>query len=330
MSGDVLILADEKGKAWDFADTIYNKLQDHPEKSVVYNQGNVGISKFPNKEIFIRVLNNVREKRCFYIHDSSMNPQDGFMSILQVNNALKRSSAIEINDVIPCMNYTRQDRMTEPRVPITAEIYIDCISKCSDRIITTDLHNPATTGFGKPKPFDNLKAYPVIIKHLRENYSKFLENAVLVAPDVGSAKRVESYAKRLKLGVVLAHKIRDKEGKIESITLVGDVKGKNTLITDDMIDKGGTLITAAEELKKAEAKIIYACATHGVFSQGFKKLEESPLEKIIITDSIPQKRDGKIEVVSLTDLFAETIHRISHGKSVSKLFDEDAEDKDEE
>jgi len=320
MSKEILILADKGGKAWNFAEEIYTKLVNHPEKSRVYNMGQVEITKFNDGEIFSKVSENVRGKTCFYIQDCSMNPQDAAISLAQINDALKRSSASKINNVIPYMNYSRQDRMTEPRTPITASLLAHIINKDAYRVITTDLHNPAITGFYNI-PFDNLKAHPTIIKYLQENYSDFLENAVVVAPDVGSAKRAESYAKRLSLDVVLAHKKRTKAGIVDNITLVGNVRGKNALIPDDMIDTGGTLIKAAEILEEKGAKRIIAPTTHGLFSKGTKDLEKSQLEKLIVTDSIPQNRNGKIEVVSLINLFSEAIYRISHGKSVSELFD---------
>tara|TARA_Y100000310_G_C20682805_1_gene817034 strand:- start:84 stop:1049 length:966 start_codon:yes stop_codon:yes gene_type:complete len=321
MPREVLILADKKGKAWGFAEEIYNKLVKHPENSRNYYLNQVEIKKFNDGEIFCRVLNNVRGRSCFYIPDCSMYPQDALVSLIQVNDALKRSSAHEINNVIPYMNYSRQDRMTEPRVPISARAVADIISLYASRVITTDLHNPAIAGFYNI-PFDNLKSFPVIIRHLQENYKDFLKNAVVVAPDIGSAKTTESYAKRLGLRVVLADKKREKAGVVSDMIIVGDVKGKNALVPDDLIATGGTLIKAAETLKKKGAKKIYACATHGVFSKGIRALQTSPLEKIIITDSIPKKNNHKkIETVSLRGLFAETIYRITHAKSVSQLFE---------
>ena len=249
-----------------------------------------------------------------------MPPQDWLISLGLMNDALMRSSANKICNVMPYMKYSRQDRMVEPRTPISASFVADIINSQAYRVITTDLHNPAVQGSYKI-PFDNLKAYPIIIKYLKKNYPDFLANAVLVAPDVGSAPRAESYAKRLNLNVAIANKKRV-PGIIEEMTIIGDVEGKNAIIVDDMIDTGGTLIKAAEVLKQKGAKQIYACATHGIFSKNAKeKLNNSCFEKIFITDSLPQSNDGKIEVVSLTDLFAEAIYRISHGISVSELFE---------
>ncbi len=316
----ILILADPNGKAWDFAQKIYQKLNSSPKRERKYKLAEVKITKFNDGEIFPKILENVRKKTCFFIHDSSLDSQDWFVSLLFVNDALMRSSARKINNILPYMKYSRQDRMAEPRTPISSSIVAHMINHLAYRVLTTDLHNPAITGTYNI-PFDNLKAYPVIIKHLKNNYSEFLKNSVLVAPDVGSAQRVNSYAKRLGLNVAIANKTREKAGVVGDMEIIGDVNNKNVIIVDDMIDTGGTLCKAAEILKEKGANKIWAAATHGIFSKGAKeKLENSYFEKIIITDSIPQNSEGKIEVISLADLFAESIYRISHGQSLSELF----------
>jgi ribose-phosphate pyrophosphokinase len=320
MPSKILILADPKGKAFDFAKDIYNKLSNNPRKKRVYSFGEVEIKKFNDGEIFAKVNESVRKKTCFFIHDSSMNPQDWLVSLALVNDALKRSDAAKVDNVLPYIRYGRQDRMAEPRTPISARIVADIIQDKAYRVITTDLHNPATQGYYNI-PFDNLKSYPVIIKHLKENYSEFLKNAVVVSPDMGSAVKAKSYAGRLGLNVVLTDKERKKAGVVGEMTIVGDIKDKNALIVDDMIDTAGTLCRSAEILKQRGAKQIYACATHGIFSKDAKeRINNSFLDKVIVTDSIPQDKDGKIEIVSLTDLFAEAIYRISHGESISELF----------
>jgi len=190
----------------------------------------------------------------------------------------------------------------------------------ADRVITTDLHNPAITG-SYDIPFDNLKAYPVIINYLKEKYPEFLENVVVVAPDVGCAERAKSYAKRLNCDVAIATKSREKAGVVGEMKIIGDVEGKNVIVVDDMIDTAGTLCKAAEVLKEKGALRIWACATHGILSiDAVDKINNSVFEKVIMTDSIPRASFGKIEIVTLTDLFAETIHRICHKGSVSELF----------
>lgn len=316
----ILILADPNGKAWDFAKEIYNKLNSSEDRNRRYHLGEVEIKKFNDGEIFAEIKENVRKKTCFYVHDSSMNPQDWAISLAIINDSLMRSSAGKINNILPYMKYSRQDRMASPRTPITSSVIAKIINQRAYRVITTDLHNPTIQGF-YDIPFDNLKAYPVIINHLKKNYPEFLENAILVAPDIGSAKKVEGYVKRLGLDIAIANKKRKEAGVVGEMTIIGDVQGKNVIIVDDMIDTGGTLIKASEVLKEKGAKEIWACATHGLFSNNsIEKLENSSFKKIIITDSIPQKSKGKIEVVSLTKLFAEAIFRISHGKSISEMF----------
>jgi len=320
MDNEILILADPKGKAWDFAHRVYQKLNSNSKRERKYELGEIEIKKFNDGEIFVKINANTRKKTCYLIHDSSMTPQDWLVSLAQINDVLMRSSAGKICNVLPYMKYSRQDRMTEPRTPISAGVVANLINLSAYRVITTDLHNPATTG-AYQIPFDNLKAYPVIISYLKEKYSEFLENAVIVAPDVGSAERVKSYAKRLNLNVAIAHKTRKEAGVIEDMTIIGDVENKNIILVDDMIDTAGTLCKASEVLKQKGAQQIFACATHGIFSKDAKeKIENSSLDKVFITDSIPQQTQGKIETISLTNLFAETIFRISHGISVSELF----------
>jgi len=320
MEDKVLLLADPSGKAWDFAKAVYDKLNANPEREIRYQLGKVDVRSFNDGEIFSQILNNAREKDVFFIHDSSMNPQDWFVSLAEVNDALMRSSAGKVTNVLPYMKYSRQDRITEPRVPLTSSVLAKMISLEADRVITTDLHNPAITG-SYDIPFDNLKAYPMIIKYLKLRYQDFLENVIVVSPDAGGAERAKSYAKRLNCGVALTTKSREKAGVVGEMTLIGEVEGKNVLVVDDMIDTAGTLCKAAEILKQKGALKVWACATHGLFSNdALARISDSCFEKVIITDSVPGKFDGKVEIVTLTDLFAETIHRISHKGSVSELF----------
>lgn len=317
----ILILADKKGNAWEFANRVYQKLNSNSNREMKYDLVEVEIKKFNDGEIFVKILASVRQKACFFIHDSSMDPQDWLVSLRLVNDALMRSSAGKISNVLPYMKYSRQDRMAEPRTPISAGVLACMLSDNSSRVITTDLHNPATAG-AYHIPFDNLKAYPVIIEHLKQNYSELLDNAVIVSPDAGSATRAESYARRLNLPVAIAHKKRNEPGVVGNMTIIGDVFEKNCIIVDDMIDTGGTLCKAAEVLKEKGATRVFACATHGILSNDAKeKLNNSLFEKIILTDSIPKKSGDKIEIISLANLFAETIYRISHGRSVSELFE---------
>jgi len=335
MVRDILILANEKGGAWNLASNVYQGLKNR-DGTRTYSLGRVEITKFPDGEIYAEILDSVRKKTVYFIHDSSMNAQDWFASLLFTNDALKRSSAEKICNVLPYMRYSRQDRMADPRSPISASVLASALDRQVYRILTTDLHNPATQG-SYHVPFDNLKAYPVLINHLNENYPDFLKNAVVVAPDAGSAKRAETYARRLSLDVAIIHKKRKKaevseSGKrindIDNMTVIGDVKGKNALIPDDLIDTGGTLCMASDKLLKSGAIRVFADATHGVLSTNpesritaREKIEMSSLEKVVITNSISQESKGKIEVISLKGLYEEAIYRIAHGHSISELFE---------
>lgn len=320
MDNEILILADPQSKVWNFARSIYERLNSNPDRLVKYRLRIVNIKKFNDGEIFVKIEGSVRNKICFFVHDSSMNPQDWAISLVEINDALIRSSAKEIHNVLPYMKYSRQDRLTDPRTPITSGVLAGMIGMVANGVITTDLHNPAITGAYRI-PFDNLRAYPTVIDYLQDKYYDFLENLVIVAPDVGGAERAKSYAKRLGADVAIVDKSREKAGVVGKMTVIGNVAGKNVIVVDDMIDTAGTLCKAGEVLKKEGALVIWACATHGLFSNNaVERLNASHFEKIIITDSIPQVSSGKIEVVSLMSLFAETINRISHGYSVSELF----------
>ena len=321
---EILILADPEKEVWNFAEEIYKKLVSNPERTRIYKMVKVQIKKFNDGEIHSRILDNVRKKTCFFIQDSAMNPQDWLVSLVFTNDALMRASAGKVNNILPYMKFSRQDRITESRTPISASIVAEIINSPAykiNRVITTDLHNPSIQGAYR-LPFDNLKAYPTITDYLKKNYPDFLTDLVIVAPDAGSAPRAKSYNKKLGTGdIAIVYKERVEAGKIDKMTIIGNVKDKNALIVDDMIDTGGTLIEAAKNLKENGAKEVWACATHGVFSNNAPdRLNNSQLEKIIITDSIPQKNNGKIEVVSLVGLFSEVIHRICHSESISELY----------
>ena len=315
----IMILADPSGKAWNFAERVHELLKTRTSESD-YQLGAINLTNFSDGEIYMRIKDNVRKRKCYFIHDSSIYPQDWLVSLGLANDAMMRSSAGEINDVLPYMKYGRQDRISEPRTPVSSSFLAEIINMHADRVLTTDHHSPATIGSYKI-PFDNLRAFPVMINHITKRYEDFLSNAIVVAPDAGSTKIAESYAKRLGLSFAITDKKREKAGVIEKMTLIGEVSGKNVLLVDDMIDTAGTLCKSAEVLKQKGALDIYACATHGLFSRDAKeKIHNSSIEKIVISDSIPQDSNGKIEKVSLANLFAETIYRINHGDSISELF----------
>lgn len=326
MDSQVILLANPEGKAWDFTKRVYDKILELEKDPSVehkrhYSLGEVKIKEFDDSEILPKISSSIRGNSCFYFHDSSLNPQYWLTSLLLINDALMGADAKKITDVLPYMKYARQDRMIE-RTPISTRVVARSIASCSkvSRIITTDLHNPASTG-AYNLPFENLKAYPVIIEFLKKEHADFLKDAIILSPDAGSAPRADSYSKRLMIDMTVASKQRNLQGKIEKMIINADISGKNILIVDDMVGTAGTMCRAANELVEKGVKKVYACATHGLFSKDARqKIEDSCLEKVIVTDSIPQENSGKIEVVTLTSLFAEIIHRISHKRSVSQLY----------
>ncbi len=337
MEEEILILADPQGNAWDFTQKVYKKLTEPKEESEgilthiyqrflknhkqekPYKLEEIKIKTFEDEEICPEIQESVREQRCYFIQDSSMYPQDWLVSLIFLKDNFTRSYSMPTTFVLPYMKYSRQDRRTDERAPISFAAVLNVLKGSGINIMTTDLHNPsAASGF---EHFENLRAYPVTIEHLKRNHKKFLENCMLVSPDVGAMQIANSYAKRLNLGIVSGYKKRDEPNVVRELEILGEVKDKNVLVTDDMIDTAGTLCKCAKVLKQKGAKQIYACATHGLFSGNAKeKIEKSPLEKVIVTDSIPQKPEGKIEIVSLTDLFAEVIYRTSHKISISELY----------
>ena len=326
----VLILAARTGAAKDFANRIYQKLANHKNGCWrKYLLKEINIDFHPDKEIKVEILENVREHECYFIHDSSLYPQDWKESLLQVNDALMISDAAVINNVLPYMCYSRQDRPTG-RTPISAALLAENIkSSGAKRVLTTDLHNPAISGFYRGISFENLKlGYTVLIDYIKEKHGDFLKNAVVVPPDDGAARRTSGYGKRLNLSSVSIEKIRDgKTNEILEMKIIGDIKGKNALIVDDIVSTGGTLCDAAHILKENGANSIYAVATHGVLCKdkygksAKEKIEASPIEQLIITESIPRKDDGKIKIVSISDFIGEVIKRITHAESISELYE---------
>jgi len=309
-----------------FIHDVYKKVKEKLEDKV--QLVDIEIKKFRDKEIKVKIKNNVREKICFYIHDCSLEPNDWFLQLAFINYALKNSSAGKIIDVIPYLYFSRQDRKDESRVAINARVVADVISLYADRIITCDLHSPQIQGFYSI-PLDNLYSFPYAIDQMLkddETKQELVDGLAIMSPDAGGVKRAEAFLKRLskkinkEIGLVIGYKQRPKEGEISDYRILGNVEEKNVLIVDDIIDSGNTLINAAEELRKNGARKIFAYATHGLFTEGYEKLKE--FDKIFVSNTKPQKNKGEnIKIVDLTDLFAEAIYRISVGESLSSMFD---------
>jgi len=281
------------------------------------------VGRFSEGEIRVKINENVRGKDVFIVQSTCPPSNDNLMELLVMMDALKRSSANRITAVIPYFGYARQDRKDQPRVPITAKLVANLLTVAgANRILTMDLHAGQIQGFFDI-PVDHLFSVGVLVEY----FSKMnIKDLVAVSPDVGSIKMARAYAKRVSAGLAIIDKRRVSPEKAEAIHIMGEVEGKNVIIVDDMIATGSSLIEAVEALKKAKAKTIYAAITHGILSgPAIERIQECKgLEKLLITDSVPlaeEKKNPKIEVISVANLLAEAIKRIHNEESVSCLFD---------
>lgn len=279
------------------------------------------ITNFVDGEIFLKILENVRGADAFIIQPTCPPVNDNLMELLLIIDALKRSSARRITAVIPYYGYARQDRKTEPRVPISAKVVANLLTVAgANRILVIDLHVGQIQGFFDI-PVDHLFAAPLMIDYIK---NKQLSDLAIVSPDPGGVERARAFAKRLDANLAIIDKRRPERNVAELMHIVGDISGKNVVIVDDMIDTGGTIIQAAEAIKKSGAKDVYVCSTHGVFSKDAReRLEKSVLKEIIVTNTIPPKEEGKykkMKVLSIASLLGEAIKRIHNESSVSSLF----------
>jgi ribose-phosphate pyrophosphokinase len=283
--------------------------------------GELAVRRFADGETFLRFDENVRGKDCFLIQPTCRPVNETLMELLIMADACFRASARRVTAVVPYYGYARQDRKHESRVPITARLVADLLEAARvSRVITMDLHAGQIQGFFKI-PVDNLYASPIVIKEIRKLK---LENYVIVAPDAGGAKMARAYARMLGVGLVIVDKRRPQPNVAEVMNVIGDVKGRNCVLVDDLVDTAGTLTEAAGALKDHGAKGIYAFCTHPVLSgNALERIESSPLKKVFVTDSIPvptEKRIRKIKVVTTARLFAKAIDCIHNNDSVSSLF----------
>jgi ribose-phosphate pyrophosphokinase len=260
---------------------------------------------------------------CFVMQSTCAPANTHLMEALIMIDALRRSSARRITLVIPYYGYARQDRKVAPRTPITAKLVADLISVAgTDRVLCIDLHAGQIQGFFN-LPVDNLYATPVLLQAIRERFGADL---VVVSPDAGGVERARAYAKRLEATLAIIDKRREKANVSQVMNIVGDVRGRRCVMVDDMVDTAGSLTEGAAALVAAGASEVYAACTHAVLSgPAIKRIEESPLRELVVTDTIPlrpDKRSGtrKIHVVSVAALLAEAIRRINNEESVSSLF----------
>ncbi|MCS6955510.1 MAG: ribose-phosphate pyrophosphokinase [Candidatus Calescibacterium sp.] len=282
------------------------------------------ISKFSDGEIRVKILENVRGKEVFIIQSTCPPVNDNLMELLIIIDAIKRASASSITAIIPYFGYAKQEKKVSGREPITAKLVANLITVAgANRVVTIDLHAPAIQGFFDI-PVDNLYAYSTLVNAFFENIGKVDKDSfVILAPDAGSVIRARMYSEKMGLPIAVMFKRRPDIEEVESMEVVGEIENKNVIIVDDMISTAKTLVRAAEKLKNMGANKIYAMAIHPVFSSNAVQLiDDSPIEKIFVTDTIPVKKTNqKIVVASISNLISEVIKRIYLKKSISELFD---------
>ncbi len=280
--------------------------------------GNVKLSRFSDGEFQISYEESIRGNDVFIIQ-STMPPTDNMMELLLMIDAAKRASANKIVAVIPYFGFARQDRKDKPRVAIGAKLVANLLTAAGvDRVMTMDLHADQIQGFFEV-PVDHLFASSIFLPYIQ---TMDTSNVIMAAPDTGGTKRANAYAKYLNVDLAICYKQRKVANQIENMTVIGDVEGKDVLLVDDIIDTAGTLTTAADMMMDLGAKSVRAICTHAVLSgPAYERLENSKITELIVSDSIPLKKEGsKIKVLTVANLFADVIHSAINYQSISKHF----------
>ena len=280
--------------------------------------GNVKISQFSDGEFQPALVDSVRGRRIFVV-GSTFPKSDNLMEMLLILDAAKRASARHITAVIPYFGWARQDRKDQPRVAIGAKLVANLLQAAgATRIMTMDLHADQIQGFFE-KPVDHLYASTIFLPYVQKLN---LENITIASPDMGGSKRAYAYSKFLGSEVVICYKQRLEANVIDTMELIGEVKGRNVILVDDMIDTGGTLTKAADLMMEKGAISVRAICTHPILSgNAFEKIEKSRLLELIVSDTIPLKRESsKIKVVSCAPLFADVMHKVQDNRSISGQF----------
>lgn len=295
------------------ADRLYIKL------------GEASVGRFSDGEISVAINENVRGSDVFILQSTCAPTNDNLMELIVMVDALRRASAGRITAVMPYFGYARQDRrVRSARVPITAKVVADFLSSVGvDRVLTVDLHAEQIQGFFDV-PVDNVFGTPVLLEHMRQQQ---FDNPVVVSPDIGGVVRARAFAKLMDdTDLAIIDKRRPSANVSQVMHIIGDVKGRDCIIVDDMIDTGGTLCKAAEALKAHGAKRVFAYATHPVFSgNAVKNIEESAIDELVVTDSIPlseeMKATGKVSQLTLSGMLSEALRRVSNEESISAMFE---------
>ena len=292
-------------------------------KLLKLKKGNAEVTKFTDGEVRVKINENVRGHDIFVVQPTSFPANDNLMELLILIDALKRASADRITAVLPYFGYARQDRKDQPRVPITAKLIANLITRAgAQRVLTVDLHAGQIQGFFDI-PLDHLYAVNVFVDYFE---NKKIKDLVIVSPDVGGIKMARAYAKRFQAGLAIVDKRRIDDKKAEVMNILGEVDGKNVVLVDDIIATAGSIVEAAQALKNSGAKDIYACVTHPVLcGPAIERIAKSVIKEMVVANTIPveeHKKIEKIKVLSIAPLLASAIRRINNEESISILFDE--------
>ena len=285
--------------------------------------GDADVSKFSDGEINVAINENVRGRDVFIVQSTCVPTNDNLMELLVLVDALRRASAVRITAVVPYFGYARQDRrVRSARVAITAKVVADMMVRVGvDRVLTVDLHAEQIQGFFDC-PVDNVYGSPVLLEDIKKQRYK---DSLVVSPDVGGVVRARAIAKQLDTDLAIIDKRRPQANVAEVMNIIGDVSGKTCLLVDDIVDTAGTLCTAAAALKEHGAAAVIAYCTHPVLSgPAIERISESELDSLVVTDTIPLSQkaiaSGKIRVLSMADMLAESIRRVSNEESISAMF----------
>ena len=305
------------------AGTSNSRLCENIARQLKLKLVNSNIKRFADGEVYVEINENIRGNSIFVVQATSNPANDNLMELLICIDALRRSSAKNITAVIPYFGYARQDRKVVPRTAISAKLVSNLITNAgANRILSVDLHAGQIQGFFDI-PVDNLFSTPIFAKHIKRKLR--INNLICVAPDVGGVERARSLGRRINVSIAIVDKRRPAPGKSEVMNIVGNIKNKNCVIVDDIIDTGGTIVNAAKALKDKDAKDIYVYITHAVLSgQAVEQIEKSQIKKLITTDTIDNSKkirgSKKIEIISMAPIISEAMKRIANSTSVSSLF----------
>ncbi|CAM2008557.1 ribose-phosphate pyrophosphokinase [Acanthopleuribacter pedis] len=312
----------QAGEVLLFSGSSNRVLAEKISESMGVELGNIELGRFKDGEVSCQILENVRGADAFIVQSTCYPVNDHLMELLIILDAFKRASASRVTAVIPYFGYARQDRKDKPRVPISAKLVADLLlSAGASRVLTMDLHANQIQGFFDI-PVDHLYGSQVLLEHIQ----RLDRNFVVVSPDAGGVERARAVAKRLDASLAIVDKRREKANVSKVMHIIGEVKGRDCIIIDDIIDTAGTLTLTAQALRDAGANSVFAACSHPVLSDpAAERIEKSVLEKVFLTDSIPLREDlpyrSKLEVVSIAGLLGEAIKRIHEESSISTLFD---------